>query len=487
MKDEPPAASVHDVQSLSVFLAGAMAFAKRCVLQASQAGLDVSIYLGCLELVLSLWVASPGGFIFERKVFFCGVLFICFAFRGLYQFRTWTFWDEMREVLKASAAMFLILAVSMYALKLYLSRVALCAGVMLFVPTCLAARYLLRRAAFAVGLLRTPILIIGSGSTGALYAKKVATHPFMGCKAVAFLDDDPEKTGGDIFGIPVLGRVEDFPAIQRELRVAEVVVAIPTAKRDMLVRILDAVEMRVKSVSYIPDMYMLTTFSASIRDVDGLPLISASQGLLNPMNRLLKSLMDYVGSLLALVIFSPVFLYVAWRIKRDDGGVVFFKHNRIGRNLIPIKIYKFRTMVPDAEKKLQEMLKDDDLRREYEMAFKFKDDKRITKAGHFLRKSSLDEVPQLFNVLKGQMSLVGPRPIVKKEVELYYGEEVAKQIFRVKPGLTGLWQVSGRNDVDDYQHRVELDMYYIRNWSPWLDLVIMMRTLQVLLNAAGAY
>jgi undecaprenyl-phosphate galactose phosphotransferase len=133
------------------------------------------------------------------------------------------------------------------------------------------------------------------------------------------------------------------------------------------------------------------------------------------------------------------------------------------------------------------MLQNEELRKEFEAAFKFKEDPRITKVGHFLRKYSLDELPQIFNVLKGEMSLVGPRPIVSKEVELYYGELVARQIFRVKPGLTGFWQVSGRNDVTDYQQRIDLDLYYIRNWSPWLDIVILFRTIQVLINAHGAY
>jgi undecaprenyl-phosphate galactose phosphotransferase len=144
-------------------------------------------------------------------------------------------------------------------------------------------------------------------------------------------------------------------------------------------------------------------------------------------------------------------------------------------------------MVPNAEKKLKEMLQNENLRKEFEVAFKFKNDPRITKVGHFLRKYNLDELPQIFNVLKGEMSLIGPRPVVMKEMELSYGEIVARQIFRVKPGLTGFWQVSSRNDVMDYQQRIDLDLYYIRNWSPWLDIVILFRTLQVLINADGVY
>jgi undecaprenyl-phosphate galactose phosphotransferase len=337
-----------------------------------------------------------------------------------------------------------------------------------------------------VGLLKTSVLIIGAGKAGELYAKKVAAHPFMGCKVIGFLDDDPAKTGSRVAGVPVLGRLEDFAEVQRETGTEEVVVAISTASRELLARILDVVGMRVKRVSYIPDMYMLTTFSASIRDLDGLPLISASQGLLNPANRVIKSFMDYSGAILALILFSPVFLYVAWKIKKDDGGEVFFRHGRVGQDLASFGVYKFRTMVPDAENVLKEMLKDENLRREYEIAFKFKEDPRITKIGHFLRKSSLDELPQLFNVLKGEMSLIGPRPIVKKEVELYYGEKTARQIMCVKPGITGLWQVSGRNDVS-YEERINLDLYYIHNWSLWLDIVILFRTVHILINADGAY
>jgi undecaprenyl-phosphate galactose phosphotransferase len=481
------ASDTHNISAFTITLNRTFDAAKTALTRIVQIALDMLVYFICLELLLAVWTPSGVGFSSEIKLFFCGVLFVCFYFNSLYQFKTWMFWDEMLAVLKAVCAVLLIIVFFFFTVKLQLSRVVTMASFLFFVPICLAVRYFFRRTLFSFDFQKTPILVMGAGKTGELYAKKVKNHPFMGCKILGFLDDDLSKKGTLVAGIPVLGEVSDFARVQKELNVSEVVVAISTASRELLAKILETVEMRVKCVSYIPDMYMLTTFSASIRDVDGVPLISASQGLLNPWNRMLKSVMDYVGALLALIVFSPVFLYAAWKIKRDDGGSVFFQHNRVGGNLAPLKMYKFRTMVPNAESILEEMLKDDEKRREFEIAFKFKDDPRITKVGKFLRKTSLDEIPQIFNVLKGEMSLIGPRPIVKKEVDLYYGEEIARQIFHVKPGLTGFWQVSGRNDVLDYQTRIDLDLYYIYNWSLWLDMVIIMRTIQILLNAHGAY
>ena len=180
-------------------------------------------------------------------------------------------------------------------------------------------------------------------------------------------------------------------------------------------------------------------------------------------------------------------LIIAWKIRHDDGGKALFKHKRVGQNLKPFYLYKFRTMVPNAEQILQEMMKDEKLRAEFQQAFKFKHDPRITSFGKFLRRTSLDELPQIFNVLRGEMSLTGPRPIVEKEIKLYYGYRTAQQIFHVKPGMTGFWQVSGRNDVKDYDERITYDLYYIHNWSVWLDIIILLRTIRAVVRGTGAY
>ena len=208
--------------------------------------------------------------------------------------------------------------------------------------------------------------------------------------------------------------------------------------------------------------------------------------VLSRLSRMLKVIMDYAGAVVALILFSPVMLWAVWRIKREDGGPILFRHTRMGKDLKPFQLYKFRTMIPNAEARLVEMLKDEKQRKEFEVAFKFKDDPRITEVGRFLRRTSLDELPQLFNVLKGEMSLVGPRPVVEREVELYYGIH-AKKIFSIKPGLTGLWQVSGRNDVESYHRRIALDLQYIRKAGIWTDIIIIFKTAFVIFRGRGAY
>lgn len=200
--------------------------------------------------------------------------------------------------------------------------------------------------------------------------------------------------------------------------------------------------------------------------------------------RLAKSVMDRLAAAAGLMVLSPVFLIVAMKVKRD-GGPAFFGHTRLGQNGKPFKCWKFRSMDINSEKILADLLASDpEARAEWEKDFKLKNDPRITKIGQFIRKTSIDELPQLYNVLKGEMSLVGPRPIVTDEIH-YYGDHIA-DYYAVKPGITGLWQVSGRNDVS-YDERVALDTRYVTHWSFWNDIVILFKTVGVILCRKGAY
>jgi Undecaprenyl-phosphate galactose phosphotransferase WbaP len=202
------------------------------------------------------------------------------------------------------------------------------------------------------------------------------------------------------------------------------------------------------------------------------------------VERFMKDLMDRAGAVAALVLFSPVFLYLIWKI-RQDGGPAFYGHTRVGKNGKPFKCWKFRSMVMNSQEILKELLeKDPAAREEFEQTFKLKNDPRITKVGHFLRKSSLDEIPQLFNVLCGEMSLVGPRPVVEAE-RSYYADKFS-YYTSVKPGITGLWQISGRSDTG-YPLRVQLDSNYVKEWSLWNDIIILFKTVHVVLTRKGAY
>ena len=203
--------------------------------------------------------------------------------------------------------------------------------------------------------------------------------------------------------------------------------------------------------------------------------------------KILKRAIDLVFGIFGCVIFGIIYLIFASKIKKD-GGKAIYTQDRVGEGLKPFKMYKFRSMYVDAEERLHELLeKDEKIREEFYRTFKLKDDPRVTKVGEFLRKTSLDEFPQFINVIKGEMSLVGPRPVVQKEIDMYYGKENAKKIFTVKPGITGMWQANGRSDIEDYDSRIALDLYYIHNWSLWLDIVLIFKTMKNVVNKKGAY
>lgn len=206
--------------------------------------------------------------------------------------------------------------------------------------------------------------------------------------------------------------------------------------------------------------------------------------LQKPLWRTLKATTDFFGALLALIVLSPLFLIIAYKIKKD-GGAAFYSHERIGKNGKPFQCMKFRSMIINSKEVLEELLENDpEAKKEWEKDFKLRNDPRVTPVGKFIRKTSLDELPQLINVLKGDMSLIGPRPVIAEERK-YYGDHW-DEFLSVKPGMTGLWQVSGRNDTG-YEERVQLDLNYIRNWNLWMDIIIAWKTIFVIINPKGAY
>ena len=213
-------------------------------------------------------------------------------------------------------------------------------------------------------------------------------------------------------------------------------------------------------------------------------IFRVQQNLEKKTSKILKRSFDILFSILIILALSPLFLFICWKVKKD-GGPAIYGHERIGKNGARFKCLKFRSMAVNSKELLEKLLeRDAQAREEWEQTFKLKNDPRITRIGNLLRRTSMDELPQLFNVLRGEMSLVGPRPIIYEELERY--EEQVDYYLMSKPGMTGLWQVSGRSDVD-YETRVYFDAWYVKNWSMWNDIAILFKTVAVVLKRDGAY
>lgn len=329
-----------------------------------------------------------------------------------------------------------------------------------------------------------PAVIYGFGASGRLIADRLLDNRKLGYIPVAILDDDPEKE--DTYrGIPVIHDCSVGPDLVRLYNIKMAIIAMPRVKRNRLSQIMQESASSFRYTVLIPDFFGMTNMWMSVRDFDGVLGLSSSQKLLMPWNRAVKRLLDISIVLLGGIVILPFLLILALLVKLSSPGPAIYGHTRLGRNGKPFKALKFRSMVQDADKKLLELLKNDpEAKAEWESTHKLRNDPRVTAIGRFLRKTSLDEFPQIWNILTGEMSLVGPRPIVHDEIEKY--GPYFHRVFSVKPGLSGLWQVSGRSDTD-YEERVAFDTYYIQSWSVWLDLWILYKTVGVVLFGKGAY
>jgi Undecaprenyl-phosphate galactose phosphotransferase WbaP len=263
------------------------------------------------------------------------------------------------------------------------------------------------------------------------------------------------------------------------------IIAMPNIRDRDTARLLKGSISAFRYNALIPDFSSPANIWMSVRDFDGLIGFVTSHRLKMFWNLGVKRFIDLGIVVIGGLIVLPLLLLLAFLIKISSPGPALYGHQRIGRNGVPFTAYKFRSMVANAGKRLEELLAGDPkLREEWEANHKLKEDPRVTGIGKFLRRTSFDEFPQLINIIRGEMSLVGPRPIVEEEIKKY-GEDYGR-IFSVKPGLTGLWQVSGRSDMD-YAGRVALDTYYLQSWSVWLDLWILYKTAGVVIRGKGAY
>lgn len=324
-------------------------------------------------------------------------------------------------------------------------------------------------------------LILGAGEMGQLLALKISTDQTLGYQAVGFLDDDLNKQGKSYHQIPVLGTVAVVSKIIQQRKIEEVIIASSKFPDQKVLDVITECEKFGVEFKIVPGILELIASRVDIDELAGVPLLTVSEIRLKGLNAAVKRLADIFLSALGIILLSPVFLLFSFLVKVTSAGPVLFAQERVGLDGKMFNMFKFRSMVKDAETQLTEL---ESLSETEGHLFKIKEDPRITPLGKFMRRFSIDELPQLFNVFFGQMSLVGPRPPLPREVDKYTGWH--KKRLRVRPGITGPWQVSGRSLLP-FDDMVRLDIYYIENWSLWLDFKILLRTIPVVLFGLGAY
>jgi Undecaprenyl-phosphate galactose phosphotransferase WbaP len=451
-------------------------FASLLLASLAAVGLRMSLY----ELVNPpfYWSLVPLLFIFP------GI----YALRGLYPAVGLSPVEELRRLTTSTSAVFLFITAVTFWIRTaeYYSRLVYAFAwvfALVFVPL---GRWLLRILAVKLGTWGEPVAIIGSGPQAQRIAKFLLERMRFGLRPVVFIDCLNEITNE---GLP-LPRILFGEEVDLDIRLSRAGVntailitsEMPTELQDAIV---NEQYLKFHHLILISNLNWIGSLGVTPHDLEGYLGLEIRQNLLNPWERRIKRLLDVGLSLLFGLLTTPAYLLIALLIRLESPGPIFYSHIRIGKGERLISVWKFRTMVVDADRVLDQFLKQNPLARdEWANTQKIKDDPRVTRVGRLLRKYSLDELPQLWNVLKGEMSLVGPRPIVVGEVERY--QEGFTLYKRVLPGITGLWQVSGRTDVS-YQERVRFDEYYVRNWSVWLDIYIILRTFWVVIQREGAY
>ncbi|GLZ76589.1 exopolysaccharide biosynthesis polyprenyl glycosylphosphotransferase [Actinorhabdospora filicis] len=394
--------------------------------------------------------------------------------------------SEYQRVLRAGIALMAVVALVSYALNVPTSRAFVLTAVPCTVALTLAGRFVLRRrlhGARTKGRCMRRVVLVGHPSAVSDLARQLQRERFHGLEVVGVCSPDGRETGALLdMDVQVLGSFEDA-ADAVAIAMADTVIVLSCPELDGVALRRMAWQLERGDIDLIVASAMVDVGGSrtSVRPVDGLPMLHLEHAALSGTKRLVKEAFDRVGALLLLAMLSPLLLVLVIWVRRSGEGPAMFAQERIGRDAKPFTILKFRTMYPDAEQRLEALRAQND----YDsVLFKMRDDPRVTPVGKVLRRFSLDELPQLWNVVRGDMSLVGPRPPLASEVAVY-PDDVRRRLA-VKPGLTGLWQISGRSDLP-WEEAVRLDLRYVEHWSLTLDLVILIRTASAVLRSSGAY
>jgi Undecaprenyl-phosphate galactose phosphotransferase WbaP len=407
--------------------------------------------------------------------------------------------EELRRQTYAAIAVLAMLAILAVGFHLgnLLSRLLLVLFFLGLLGLAPFTRYLTKRVLKKAGIWGKPVMVFGSGQNGGRVRARVASLlreewelgyiPFavFNCHLPRLLPARPTLAEQSLQGSSFEETLTYAADLGRRHGVNTAVLAMPHTRREQLAEIIGLASISFRHVLVIPNLSGITNSAVVARDLAGTFAVEIKYNLLNPWALRVKRILDLFLTVIGGILILPILLTLTLLIYCESGGPVFYRDQRMGQDGNLFSCVKFRTMVPDAEAMLLRMLRDnEELRQQYSKYHKLHDDPRVTRVGHFLRKTSLDELPQLWNVLCGEMSLVGPRPYLPRE-----SKEIGvtqSEILRVPPGITGPWQVSGRNQTS-FDGRVQMDAYYVRDWSVWLDLVLLARTTLTVILRRGAY
>ncbi|MBL7183216.1 MAG: undecaprenyl-phosphate glucose phosphotransferase [Anaerolineae bacterium] len=414
------------------------------------------------------------------------LLMIAYKLGGVYdQPRSASWLDEVYALFGGTTTgILIIMAITFWFRPLVYSRMMfIWAG--LTIVTLLSLSRLIKRwvweSLMRQGLGVDRVLIVGAGEVGRRLMRNIVAQPELGYQVIGFVDDDPDKNKKDIGRFKALGGIDNLPRVVQEEAIDEVIVTLPWMHHRKILGIMRQCERERVRARIVPDLFQLALSRVDIEDLGGIPIIGVKEVSITGWNLAFKRASDIALSLAGLILLSPLLLLISVAIRLDSPGPILFKQDRVGKGRRRFVFYKFRSMRQGAEEERPQLAGRDEV---VGPTFKIRHDPRCTRVGRFLRRTSLDELPQFYNVLRGEMSLVGPRPAIPSEVEQY--QEWHRRRLEISPGITGLWQVSGRSQLT-FDEMCLLDIYYLENWSPLLDLKIALKTIPAVLAGRGAY
>lgn len=413
------------------------------------------------------------------------IWFMVFLYEGLYTKR-FAYWDEVKHIIKAIIITAIIIFSFLFISKkgADFSRILLTTLIIISTFLLPLIRLNVKKIIYSLGLMKRKIIIVGSGENAKKVLSAIKSEENLGYEVGGFVDDNPDKI--KIENHKVHRGINQIERYIKSAHITDVIITKNDLTNQELSKLINSIQHKAQNTMYVPDFNGIAVAGTEIRYFfqEQTLAIEIKNNLSNPITYLTKRIMDYLLSIIIFIFMIIPLLLIAIAIKLTSEGPVIYSQNRIGKKGKTFRCHKFRTMYKDADKKLKELLeKDPTLKAEYQKYWKIKNDPRITSIGNFLRKTSLDELPQIFNVLKGEMSLVGPRPYLPKEWEFI--EKESPIIHALPPGITGLWQVSGRSNTS-YEYRISLDSWYVKNWNLWLDIVILFKTFSAVIKREGA-